>query len=103
MSDLMNLPGTFTPFYSYERSVVYPNGHRNILFAERGVPTLPIPQAEQQGQTGAAALYEYLKKIQRHRHPAHLRDRHGDGLARQQPATRAAGRDLPGRPRVGGI
>ncbi len=62
MSDLMNLPGTFTPFYSYERSVVYPNGHRNILFATRGVPTLPIPQSEQQGQTGAAALYEYLKK-----------------------------------------
>ncbi len=62
MSDLMNLPGTFTPFYSYERSVVYPNGHRNILFAQRGVPTLPIPQSEQQGQTGSAALYEYLKK-----------------------------------------
>jgi hypothetical protein len=61
-ADLMNLPGTFTPFYSYERSVVYPNGHRNILFAQRGVPTLPIPQSEQQGQTGAAALYEYLKK-----------------------------------------
>ena len=62
MADLMNLPSTFTPFYSYERSVVYPNGHRNILFAERGAPTLPIPQSEQQGQTGAAALYEYLKK-----------------------------------------
>lgn len=61
-SDLMNLPGTFTPFYSYERSVVYPNGHRNILFDHRGVPTLPIPQSEQRGQTGAAALYEYLKK-----------------------------------------
>lgn len=62
MSDLMNLPGVFTPMYSYERSVVYPNGHRNIIFAERGVPTLPIPRAEQQGQTGAAALYAYLKK-----------------------------------------
>jgi hypothetical protein len=62
MSDLMNLPGTFTPFYSYERSVVYPNGHRNILFAQRGVPTLPIPDAEQRGETGAAALYAYLKK-----------------------------------------
>ncbi len=62
MSDLMNLPGVFTPFYSYERSVVYPNGHRNILFAQRGVPTLPIPKAEQQGQEGAAALYAYLKK-----------------------------------------
>jgi hypothetical protein len=62
MSDLMNLPGMFTPFYSYERSVVYPNGHRNILFPQRGVPTLPIPKSEQQGETGAAALYAYLKK-----------------------------------------
>jgi hypothetical protein len=62
MSDLMNLPGTFTPFFSYERSLVYPNGHRNVLFAQRGVPTLPIPRSEQQGQTGAAALYAYLKK-----------------------------------------
>ena len=62
MADLMYLPGTFTPFYSYERSVVYPNGHRNILFAQRGVPTLPIPKSEQQGETGAAALYAYLKK-----------------------------------------
>ena len=62
MSDLMQLPDTFTAFYSYERSLPYPNGHRNILFAQRGVPTLPIPQSERQGQTGAAALYEYLKK-----------------------------------------
>jgi hypothetical protein len=61
-ADLTNLPGTFTPFYSYERSVVYPNGHRNILFSERGAPTLPIPKSEQQGETGAAALYAYLKK-----------------------------------------
>jgi hypothetical protein len=41
---------------------VYPNGHRNILFAARGNPTLPIPKSEQSGKDGAKALYEYLKK-----------------------------------------
>jgi Protein of unknown function (DUF3604) len=61
-ADLFYLPPRFEPLYSYERSVVYPNGHRNILFATRGNPTLPIHQAEQAGQEGAAALYEYLKK-----------------------------------------
>jgi hypothetical protein len=61
-SDLFFLPARFEPVYSYERSVVYPNGHRNILFAARGNPTLPIPKSEQSGKDGAKALYEYLKK-----------------------------------------
>ncbi|MEZ5399640.1 MAG: DUF3604 domain-containing protein [Bryobacteraceae bacterium] len=62
MVDVFTLPGAFVPLYGYERSVVYPNGHRNVIFAKRGNPTLPIPQAEQQGREGAAALYAYLKK-----------------------------------------
>jgi hypothetical protein len=62
MADLLFLPSTFTPLYGYERSVVYPNGHRNVMFAERGIPTLPIPPDEQQGRMGAAALYDYLKR-----------------------------------------
>ncbi len=61
MADLLFAPGVFTPLYVYERSVVYPNGHRNVIFTRRGVPTLPIPDAEQKGQLGAKALYEYLK------------------------------------------
>ncbi len=60
--DLFSLPGTFVPLYGYERSVVYPNGHRNVIFTKRGNPTLPIPPAENQGREGAAKLYEYLKK-----------------------------------------
>jgi hypothetical protein len=59
--DLMTVPGRFRPFYGYERSLVYPNGHRNILFADRGNPTLPIGQAEQKGEQGAEELYKYLK------------------------------------------
>ena len=62
MADLLFLPSTFTPLYGYERSVVYPNGHRNVMFAQRGNPTLPIPAEENQGKIGAAALYEYLKR-----------------------------------------
>ncbi|MEP7362589.1 MAG: DUF3604 domain-containing protein [Acidobacteriota bacterium] len=62
MADVMYVPGTFIPLYGYERSVVYPNGHRNIIFAKRYNPTLPIPQSENKGITGAKPLYEYLKK-----------------------------------------
>ncbi|QOV88155.1 CehA/McbA family metallohydrolase domain-containing protein [Humisphaera borealis] len=38
---LFTLPGHFVPVYSYERSVVYPEGHRNCMFAQRGVRSLP--------------------------------------------------------------
>ena len=31
----------FTPMFTYERSVAYPMGHRNCMFAKRGVRTLP--------------------------------------------------------------
>ncbi|MBI2805747.1 MAG: hypothetical protein HYX68_12275 [Planctomycetes bacterium] len=32
---------TFTPMHTYERSVSYPHGHRNVMFAQRGILTLP--------------------------------------------------------------
>ena len=38
---LFTLPGHFVPVYSYERSVRYPEGHRNCMFAYRGVRSLP--------------------------------------------------------------
>jgi len=60
--DLFSVAGAFSPLYSYERSVPYPNGHRNVIFAQRGVRTLPIPPDEMSGKTGTAALYTYLKK-----------------------------------------
>jgi hypothetical protein len=31
----------FTTMFTYERSVGYPHGHRNVMFAQRGVMTLP--------------------------------------------------------------
>ncbi|MCP5112093.1 MAG: DUF3604 domain-containing protein, partial [bacterium] len=62
-SDLFHIPGRYTPMFGYERSPSYPNGHRNVVFAQRGVKTLPIPFAEMRGKirTGPI-LYPYLKK-----------------------------------------
>src|SRR5262249_34611980 len=38
-TDAYHVPARFTPLFSYERSVTYPHGHRNCLFAQRGVLT----------------------------------------------------------------
>ena len=52
--------------FSYERSVSYPEGHRNVLFAERGVRPLPrLPLSDENKQVHAPdtqQLYEYLRK-----------------------------------------
>lgn len=40
-TDLFGVPNAFTPMYTYERSCSYPDGHRNVVFARRGVRTLP--------------------------------------------------------------
>lgn len=61
-ADIFFVSGRFTPLYGYERSLNFPNGHRNVMFATRGVPTLRIPPEEKQAKGGAQALYAYLKK-----------------------------------------
>ncbi len=61
--DLFTIRDRFIPVYSYERSLSYPNGHRNVLFAVRGRPVLAIPEAERRGEEGAAKLYEYLRRM----------------------------------------
>ncbi len=61
-ADLFRLGDRFIPLYAYERSLPYPNGHRNVVHARRGVRWLPIPDEERKGETGAARLYDYLKK-----------------------------------------
>ena len=40
-TDLFLVPGAFSPMHTYERSCTYPDGHRNVVFAQRGVRTLP--------------------------------------------------------------
>ena len=48
--DLFHIRDFYTPLFGYERSVDYPNGHRNVVFAARGTRTLPISDAENQGK-----------------------------------------------------
>lgn len=61
-NDLFHYPGRFVPVYAYERSLRYPNGHRNLLWARRGVRTLPKSADEESGKEGAARLYAYLRQ-----------------------------------------
>jgi hypothetical protein len=60
--DLYTIKDKFAPLYSYERSVKWPNGHRNVLFDHRGPPILEIPEEEANGQVGAGKLYAYLQQ-----------------------------------------
>ena len=64
-TDAFRLPGRFDPPFTYERSVRYPEGHRNVVFAQRGIRTLPRLPAMLANSTGnapdTAMLYDYLK------------------------------------------
>jgi hypothetical protein len=60
-ADLFHTPNLAT-LYGYERSVEYPNGHRNIFFAQRGIPVLPVLNEEAQGWDGAGRLFWYLRR-----------------------------------------
>ena len=61
---LFTLPKHFVPVYSYERSVRYPEGHRNCMFAYRGVrslPRLPISDPDEfKPAPDTNLLYMYL-------------------------------------------
>jgi|SRR5205809_6394260 len=60
---MFHVPGFFTTLFGYERGIPYPNGHRNVVFAHRGVRTLPIPQDENSGKISSGTiLYPYLRK-----------------------------------------
>jgi hypothetical protein len=63
-TDAYNLGSGFIPLFYYERSVDYPEGHRNILFPVRGIrplPRLPISSASNFAPApDTAMLYAYL-------------------------------------------
>lgn len=70
LTDAYNIKDRFTPIFCYERSVSYPHGHRNCLFAKRGVRTLPRlaepdPQKRVAGihADDTKMLYRYLKEF----------------------------------------
>jgi len=66
LTDIFYTPGKFAPLFSYERSVQYPEGHRNVVFAQRGVRPLPRLPLSEENATGHApdtqSFYAYLKK-----------------------------------------
>ncbi|MCS7026545.1 MAG: DUF3604 domain-containing protein [Bryobacteraceae bacterium] len=68
LTDLFHAPGKFIPMFSYERSVPYPEGHRNVVFAQRGIRPLPrLPVSSLEPVTKAPdtqMLYRYLRHFQ---------------------------------------
>jgi Protein of unknown function (DUF3604) len=67
LTDVFYAPGKFTPLFAYERSVPYPEGHRNVLFAQRGIRPLPrLPISSENAFAHAPdtqALYAYLHQF----------------------------------------
>jgi hypothetical protein len=69
LSDAYHVPGAFVPLFAYERSVGYPMGHRNCIFAKRGVRTLPRLAADGDKPVGGVhpddtkMLYRYLHEL----------------------------------------
>lgn len=59
-ADMFHVPGFFTALYGTERSVSAPNGHRNLFFAQRGVPVLPI--TERDGAYSGPIVYPFVRK-----------------------------------------
>ena len=63
-TDAFRIAGRFEPPFTYERSVAYPEGHRNVMFAQRGVRTLPrLPKLDRKAEGSAPdtrMLYRYL-------------------------------------------
>jgi len=63
-SDAYLLGTKFVPMYYYERSVNYPEGHRNIVFQKRGIrplPRLPLSSPTQFAPApDTTMLYSYL-------------------------------------------
>jgi hypothetical protein len=63
-TDAYTLGSKFIPMYYYERSINYPEGHRNVLFATRGIrplPRLPTSSPDQRAPApDTNMLYAYL-------------------------------------------
>jgi hypothetical protein len=69
-TDAYHVANRFTPMFTYERSVSYPHGHRNCMFVQRGVRTLPrLAEPDPKKRVGGVheddtkMLYRYLKEL----------------------------------------
>lgn len=67
LTDIYHIPGKFVAMFEYERSVQYPEGHRNVVFAQRGIR--PLPRLTRTSETPVVnapdtkMLYAYLKRF----------------------------------------
>src|SRR5258707_1654566 len=67
LTDIFYPPSHFVSMFNYERSVQYPEGHRNVIFAQRGIR--PLPRLERTAETPVVnapdtkMLYAYLNKF----------------------------------------
>ena len=67
LTDAYHLGSAYVPMFSYERSVLYPEGHRNVVFVQRGIrplPRLPLSPADSpQPAPDTQMLYRYLRQF----------------------------------------
>jgi hypothetical protein len=68
LTDAYKLGARFVPMFSYERSVRYPEGHRNVVMPTRGVRPLPrLPKTADDSPPTPAPdtqmLYKYLRRF----------------------------------------
>src|SRR5271157_1219999 len=66
LTDAYHLGERYVPMFAYERSVRYPEGHRNVVFPQRGIRPLPrLPKMEDDSAASPAPdtqmLYKYLR------------------------------------------
>jgi len=63
-TDIFHHPPLFVGQHTYERSTPYPNGHRNVMFARRGIRPLPFGNLQgtpEAGTPDTKQLYAYLR------------------------------------------
>jgi len=68
LTDAYHLRSRFVAMFSYERSVRYPEGHRNVVFPKRGIRPLPrLPKMADDSKPSPAPdtqmLYRYLRQF----------------------------------------
>jgi hypothetical protein len=68
LTDAYHLGTSYTSMFVYERSVAYPEGHRNVVNPKRGIRTLPRlpimkPDSPPTSAPDTEMLYRYLKQF----------------------------------------
>ena len=66
-ADIFRIGSAFVPLFGYERSIKYPNGHRNVVFPYRGAPILDYQHYEwgpnpSYARQGPERFFAYLRK-----------------------------------------